>query len=322
MNMKFPINIVKEVKNAGKTTLAERLSLIIFIALLINVLIYSQIAPIAKSAGVSILLVILAQLILTIIISLTAFRIFVVREEDKKLEFEHSKDPSFSNYYYILDKENVRRLDTVPVHEYSDGNFFILIKFKYGDAPLRSSFATREMYEKLFNDCGKRNLIVRTFNMPEKFKDSVEYANILSSLSNIQSPSIAKVMREIITYNLDSNENTVGLMETTISVQTKFLYQIQDLQVVINNLMNSYKLKTNSVRTIEFLDTRKMKSFLRDYNCLEALDLSSLKTVEVNRELLMKSRNLISIAELNLITGEIITKIEEDSLVRCQSRRI
>ena len=322
MKMKFPNNIVKDIKNSGKTTVTERLSLIAFLAVFINFILYSQLVGLVVSIGIPKMILFLVQLAITGFISLMAFRIFVIREDDKVKEFENSKDSSLSNYYYLLDKDNVERIETAPIFEYSDGNFMMLIRFSYGHSQYDSSVGTRLLYEFLFNECGKADMEVRTFNMPECFKDSVEYSNIISGMSRIKSPELSTVMRDIISNLLDECDKYVGLMDTTIQIKTKSLYQVRDLGTIVKKLMDKYSNTPNSIRSIEFLGKNKLRSFLRDYYCLEALDLSSLKTVSVDRSTLIKSQGLVQVCELELSSGEIRVKINEESLVKNKARKL
>lgn len=314
--MKFPLNVIKDAQSSGKVSTGEKIVFIVFIVVLANLAVYYQVGPILEGLGLPNTVLLILQLLITIIACVGAFRFFVIKEEDKMKEYYNSSNSSLSDFYFIVDKENVDKTDFIPIFEYNDGNFMVLINLKYGSSSKYLMENTRILFQELFSNCCKLGLEFRTYNMPENFKDSIECSRFLENVSNIKDENTSLIMRDISSYILEETDKYMGVMETYIQIKTSYLYQVRDINILINKLLESYSSLPNSIRYIDFLNKNSLRNFLRNYYCLEALDLSSLKTVDVDSYFISKSKKNLNICELELSSGKIERKIDVKSFLK------
>ena len=302
--MIFPINVYKNIKEAGKTKASEKISAILIAALIVNIIIFAQIQGLLQGIGISPVITILVQLVITILVMIVLIRVFVVREHDKYVEHQKSKDSSLSNYYYIRNKENVDKIEEVPIFQYNNGNYFFIIGFTYGANSDRKKVGNEVFFTKLIRNILKYEMKYRCYQMPEDFRESVECKTFLKSLVNIEDPVLRDYMSKTVEYDLDYCSEFRELFKTVVLVETSNPYQINNIPTLIRDILKDYKNEVLSVRGIEFFDVQEMRNFCRDYHCLEALDLSSLKVNNIDKNTLLEYRNLVKVERIDLSNGK------------------
>lgn len=318
--MKFPLDVDSAVKNSGKATVAQKMTLLVTVLVLVSVYVFFLISSKLKAIGIPVAFGLMAQILVTLIIAITLVRHFVLRENDKVKEYEGSKDVSLSNYYYLESKERLEEIEKVPLFEFSDNNFMIAIQFSYGSFTRKQADNTRELFQSLLRQSFYKGLEVRTINMPEKFEDTKECNIFLSNLSRISNDRVSTIMREISSGLLEECSNYNSLMCTTLLIKTTDPIQIENYKSLINFIIKEYQSREHSIRSMNFMNQEDVKRFMRDYYGLEALDLSSLKTAKVSQGLLSEFRSVVRVCELELYNGE--TKQIEETTQKTKSKRI
>lgn len=304
--MKFPINILQKVRNAGKSTFSEKMTFVIFMIVLGDFLAYSQLLSVINSIGIPSYVFIIVLAIINITVFINIFRFYVVKEEDRISEDNHSRDTSLSNYNYIRDKKEQECAGEAPVFEYTDGNFFVLLKVTYGENDSEKSENTRRFFEDMFQEVLKIGAELRIYNMPENFEESIECDNYLSFIGNKtdnDNEALVKASLDIFENILSICANHRELCSTIICIKTKVPVQYYLLPSLINNIIDINKRRSNSIRSLEFLNRMSSRNVLRNYYCLEALDLSSLKSVELSKEILIKYRGEVNISSIQYNNG-------------------
>lgn len=304
--MKFPINILQKVRNAGKSTFSEKMTFVIFMIVLGDFLAYSQLLSVINSIGIPSYVFIIVLVIINITVFVNIFRFYVVKEEDRISEDNHSRDTSLSNYNYIRDKKEQECAGEAPVFEYTDGNFFVLLKVTYGENDSEKSENTRRFFEDMFQEVLKIGAELRIYNMPENFEESIECDNYLSFIGNKtdnDNEALVKASLDIFENILSICAKHRELCSTIICIKTKVPVQYYLLPSLINNIIDINKRRSNSIRSLEFLNRMSSRNVLRNYYCLEALDLSSLKSVELSKEILIKYRGEVNISSIQYNNG-------------------
>lgn len=300
--MKFPINISRSISEAGKSSGREKMLFIAFIMTLLNVFIFTQLRLALGGLGIPVFLILIVQILVNVLIVVALVRHFVVREEDKLNEYRNSKDSSLSNFYYVRDNKTLKTIYTAPVLEYTNGNYMTILKFSYGFTNDVKSNGSRILFKELFKEISQYGLDFRVYVLPEKFSDSIEYKNFLNSVSGIKDKKLANTVSSIYNAVIDISESNSEIQDTNIMICTKNPYQIDVLGLVIQQCIKFYSSIDHSFRRLQFMDKEMYRAFIRDYYELEALDLSNLKAIEVNSDLLTGFRDIVKVSTID--TGD------------------
>lgn len=308
--MRYPINVSKTLREAGKASMTEKLVFYAFIGLIANIIVFSQLGALLGGIGIPTFLIVLGQLIITLLIGSVVFRRLIIREDDKLEEHEKSKDTSLSNYYFIRNKEGQEHIESVPIHEYADGNKAIFIRFTYGAATDKSSEETRLILTYLCQITLRYGLEFRAINMPELFEESIECRTMLRNIGKSSYEPLSKFMLDQAMFILDTCKINGGLESTIVIIRTKTAIQIDSIAPIIRKLSDEFFKRDHSLRGMQFLDRSALNSLLRDYYCLEALDLAGLKTANVNRNTLIKYRDAIKVVEKEMKNGSTKSRLD------------
>lgn len=303
--MKFPINVSKTMREAGKSTGIEKFTALFAFTGFIDFFIFTQLEAFTRGSAFLTGLLFFIIVFFSIVLLIQVIRRFVVREDDKFIEHDKSKDATLADYYYIVEKENNEIVDSSTVFEYRDGNFMVAIKFTYGYTSDTRAESTRKLFMFIYNEVLKREMEVRTENMPEKFSESRECKRFKSSMAEIEEKSVADAMMSITTNLLDICDSYSQMFDTVMIIRTKNPYQVQNMISLIRIISDEFRKHVCSLRGMEFLDQSGLRAFLTEYYCLEALDLTNLKLIDVDTETLLKYRNLVKVHKVELSTGEI-----------------
>lgn len=306
--MIFPKNVSQQIRDAGKTSGQEKIGLFFSFSAFLCVITFPYFQSILSKIGFGFIGTLLTQLAIMGIVLFFVFRIFIVNEKDKIKEYEGSQKSSLDTYFNLRDKEYVDTVETAPYFEYSNGNLAVFLNLTYGYNTNNKKVGNEAFLTSVINESLKYNMVVRVYNTPEVFEESPECKSYLKNLSNIEDDRLRTMMGEFINYNLKYCNNFSELMSTTIIIQTTNPYQLDNLGLVIKKILESYSSSRTSIRGLEFFGKEKLRAFLRDYYRLEALDLSGLKSVEVDKKILSKYRKFVKVHEINLKDGKTIMK--------------
>ena len=302
--MIFPRNVANKLRSAGKTNNVDRLMFLVFIIFVVDVFIFFEVDAIFDAMHLPTWLLIVLMVLLNLFVLVILIRIFIVRENDKLVEHDMAKDASLSNYYNIINKDVQDFVDAVPVFSFNNGSTGVFLRLTYGATTNVRSRNNARFLTGLYRDALKAHLEVRTFNMPENFSESVECDTMLKGLSGIEDPSLLKAMGSYTSFMLDYCATYSQLQSTIILVRTRSAYQLDSLAIFLRACIASYNTMFTSIRRIEPLNSQRMRMFMSQYYCLEALDLSSLHTKDVSTELLLEYKNLVRVSEINYKNGK------------------
>lgn len=319
--MIYPHNIHNIEKNAGKTTISERVGLGIFTYVFANlILFYSVFEPMAKKVGVPIWCILLGQALFSIITGIGIFRKFVIKEDDNIKEYEASKSDSLARYYYVRkDSASILKINNdlnINIYEYSNSNFMFVMKLRYGSNDKEKSDNTFNLFTSIFNILNKNNLEYRTYNMRERYEDSSECDNLKRSVANIEQDKLQNLMLRITENMLNYSYEKSDLYCTNIVISTRNAFQFYDIQSVLIRILGIISTTKSCIRSVEFLNENAIRALFREYYGLEAIDLSMLKAIEPSVELLRKYRKVIQLYKMVDSENNIIenTEIIEKSL--------
>lgn len=306
--MKYPVNIKRGLRQAGKSTPMEKFSFGLMIGILLNVGIYFLLNSYFASIGISSVVLIFLILVLDIVIGIWLFRTFIVRENDKLKEHDSAKDTSLNSYYYIRDKENQDLVDNIPVYQFTDGSYFLLIQFKYGASNDKKSSESFVLMQNFFRNVLFNKLELRVYNMPEIFEESVECRAFINNLEYIDYKPLGDALLNM--YNQVLNECSMyrQMFETTVMVRTTSPIQVKYFKGIINALFSEFYKNESSFRSINVLKKEEMRNFIRDYYCLDALDLASLKIGNLSKDVLLGFKDRVKVYQINLNSGKIVHK--------------
>lgn len=318
--MIFPVNIAERLRTKGKTTKKDKVLLTVVIAIIANVLLFIYISPITKGLHIPTFVLILVQLGITSLITILFIRMFVVREKEKIDESDASSQASLNTYYYLRNKDVLEEIEQVPVFEYTDGNFCIGISLYYGANSDRKVDGNKFIIQNLINLCLSNGMTYRTISLPEKFKESIECYNYTQKLSNIEDSNLRDYMVDNLDMILNVSESSSELLRTVVLIKTSSPYQIQNYEMLIRKLRELFTMRINSFRGLSFMNNEDMRAFMRDYYCLEALDLSALKSKDIDASVLSEYVNMIKLVSYDLKTGT--HKIVEEIKMRNDVKRV
>lgn len=308
--MLFPVNISKKLRERGKSTVGQRMGALFFVILLIDGGIIAYMSPLLENVGIPMWATILIVLLITALIGWGIVRHFVIREDDKYEEYSASKSASLANYFYIRNKTDLEKIDSVPIHEYTDGNFAILLSITYGTNSEVGNRENKLFFTEVFKRILKQGLSVRTYNIPEDFSDSDEYKTYMSKVSKCDDIKLKNFMVDLLDYDIKINKARSELLNTILLIRTQNPYQIEFLDTVIRGILKSFREYNTSIRGLKFLDSEQMRKFMRDYYCVEALDLTNLKSSEVSSDSLLEYKNVIKVYEVVTQDGKVMKKYD------------
>jgi hypothetical protein len=300
--MKFPINVSKNMEAASTASASEKTTALVIITVLANIFIFSYVSGFIS--GRFLPLIVIIQIIVTIILFVVILRVAVIREDDKMIEHVRSKDSSLSNYFFVRNKDNFEKIREATIFEYTDGNFALMMSFKFGATTDQKAEGNREIFNELFRTIGTHELEHRVYNMPENFRESLECKTFIKSLTAIEDTDLSRVMLDLTNHVLDICSQYNSLYDTIVIIRTRNPYQRQMFDIILNKLEEITKID-NSIRSIEFLNEDGMRAFMRDYHGLEALDLSSLKISEVSTDTLLSMKGLVNVRRVQYKDGTI-----------------
>lgn len=307
-NIRFPRNISKSVREAGKVSASEKFTATALVSFIINIFLFSPMQTLVAMVHLPSFCGIILQILLTAFVGIIIVRRFVIREDDKLAEQNSSKSSSLSNYYYIRDKDNTERIESMPIYEFTDGNYTTFIKLTFGDSSDRRAENTRVFLTNVYQEVLKAEMQISTYVMPEDFSQSIECKRYVNSLAKIKYPQLSKAMLAIYKNDLEVCSKFSSLFTIVLQIRTKTPYQIMNFDTIIRKIIDSYTKDENSLRGLEFMEKEELRAFLRDYYCLDALDLSGLRLVSVSKDLLMKYKDLIKITEYETSLNDVVKK--------------
>lgn len=303
--MKFPVNISKTLRNAGKSSRGEKLTALTGLMAFADFIIFEQLSPLLKNIGVPTWIALVLIIVISLVILYKVFTVFILHEEDKIQEHDKSESASLSDYYYLLDSDRQEEITEVPAFKYNNGNYTLVVEFTYGYVTKQRADITSMFFEKFYNEALKMGLEVRTINLPERFIESKECSNFINSIGNSGNDEFTKISMSIANNMLELANSYNSLYKTVVLVKTKNPFQVLQMNTFVSRVSDEFHSLECSIRGMEFLNQDKLRNFLAEYYCLDAMDLSSIKVANLDLDELMEYKDLVKIVKLNYSTGEV-----------------
>lgn len=291
--MIFPHNIDRIIKVSKKNTPKQYFNVFLFLLIAVSLVAFFWIRTLLGGGVFLSLVIILVIAVFDIVVCTTVFRVFVIKEDDKVRESENSKSDSLANYYQIRERENNKVINGVEVFENTDGNHLVCIQLFYGPNDRVKAQKTLIFFGTLFNKLSKYCIDFRVYVGKENFRESEECKVFLHGVNNSKgSLKLSKAMLEISDLVLNFTEEKGELYSTYILIRMT-PFQLNTINVFMNELSALFSSSEHSIRSYKFLDKKKFRDFIRDYNNLEALDLSNLRNSNTTEEMMRKYGKLI-----------------------------
>ena len=298
MRMLYPLDVHQKTSDAGKMAAKDKTNFIIMMTIIANVALFFFLSQIFQNIlGLSIGWAFLLQLVLIFLIGTALFRFVIFDENEKVKEFKGYGKDSIAPYYNIRkDVEETIELGenrSVNVFEYNNGSLLGCIQIRYGSNNDKKAERTRDVFEAITRLLCSYGFEFRIYTMTEDFEQTDEYKNYINRINNIQDKAVSKYMLDIAEGVLKTSQELSNVSVTYISFRTIKSIQKMDIEIVVKSLINELIRGRTAFRSVEFLDKQALVNFSREYYGLEVLDLSMIKAIRPDMEMLEDYLRLI-----------------------------
>lgn len=295
--MFFPYNVDSQVKASKKADDGTKRSfflLIYFIACIVLYFILRDILVI--QFGMPWFVSILTTLVLSLTIGFFLLRFFVFNEKFLVESEEDSKSDSLGKYYKIRESELPQIIDGIEVFENTDGILCACIEILYGPNSEDKSEFTLVYLKHIFRALSQFSVDFRAYVTKENFLRSKECKNFLNTVNKPSNPELKSFVVEMSDLLLGFTKERSYLYSTFVIVRFPAInaHSLKGLRTKFNEIASA---STSSIRSIEFVDRSRFREFIRDYNLVEALDLSNYRTSDLPSNVYRKYKNKIFVIE-------------------------
>lgn len=305
--MFFPHNIDSQIKMTKKASKKDKTSIILFfLSMLVVVLFMFFRSFIRLPVFISLLLAILVGGAIGVLI----LRTFIFKEKDLLDEEESSKDDSLERYYNIIESELPNMIDGIEVFENTDGNMCVCIEVLFGPNDRAKSQRTLSFLAEIFGIISRFSIDFKAYVTREDFLRSIECKRFLNTINSVKDKNLAPVISEMGDLILSYTELHSNLYSTFLVIRFSPVNMI-NLPSLRDNILETLNSSGSSVRNVQFCDRLRFRSFIREYNRVEALDLSSFKGGKLTSKLVRKYRRHVFVVEKNNIGYSFKTGVKE-----------
>ena len=308
MRMLYPLDVHQKTADAGKLAAKDKTNFIIMMTVIANVALFFFLSQVFRNMlGLGIGWALLVQLVLIFIIGSGIFRFVIFDENEKVREFKGYGKDSIAPYYNIRkDVEDTIQLDerrSVNIFEYSNGSLLACVQIRYGSNNDRKAEITRDVFESVFKLLCNYDFEFRTYTMTENFEETDEYKRYIRKLNNISDTNVSKYMLDIAETVLKESQKLSNVNVTYIQFRTRRSIQKMDMEIVVKSLINELIRGRTAFRSVEFLDKQALVNFNREYYGLEVLDLSMIKAIKPDMDMLEDYLRLIKEYSIDCTDG-------------------
>ena len=306
--MIHPLNVYQKTAQAGKLDAKSKQSFIIGMFLILNIISFFVIYGIMRNFfGLGFGWAILVQLILLILISIPLFRFVIFDENEKIREHKSSDSDSFSRFYKI-GKDSQSELDLgrnrkINIFEASNGSTVLCVRFRYGGNNMRKAKLTSLVEQEIFRILSYNSLEFDTVVMSEEFKDTRESELLINRVNGGEDLELRHTMLTVTTNLLEQSKHLSCVDVNYIVVRARTEAQKADLEIALKEIINLLMTNHCAIRSFEFLNQRQFLDFCRVYYGLETIDLTILKSIKPDPELIDAYMKYVKVCSIETTSG-------------------
>lgn len=238
----------------------------------------------------------LIVLVLIVVVSITVIRIFIIDESSKLKEESNSKDDKLERFYQIRETELPTIIDDIEVFENLDGNLVACVEILYGPNDKYKAEKSLSILTYIMGRLGSFCLDFKTYTIREEFDKSIECKRFLSTINRSKnkgtSPHTSAIADKVLRITREK-----GKLESTFIVMRFTPLNSQGLKGLKNDLIETTLSSNSSIRSINFVDRARYREFIREYFCVDALDLGGFRNQGLTKKLMKKYRKEIYYVE-------------------------
>lgn len=284
--MIFPADVYKGTEESNKMVGENRLQLFMILFVFGGIGLFFVLLHVFQTylhAGLK--ATILAEFVIMLLIGVTAYRLYVFREDEKKQEYENRNNDSFARYMFLQKdsrKDIETRAQTFHLFEYNNGAITCTLEFKYGSNDSMRAEATRDCLQSIVHTMALYGFDTRFSIMSEDFGDSLDFKSYMNTLNGIEDINLRKCNIAIAeeALRLTDNYSNVEVMYLTISARST--YQLEELRVALLDCFKSIRSAATAFRSVRCLDLQEIIDFYRHYYCIQAIDLSMMRAIALS----------------------------------------
>lgn len=277
----FPQDVDRLVTDARTMSGGEKAKAYFGIIIGANIGISFISVPFFTQLGVPTWVPLLAQTILSLMLFIFIYRMFVFKENEKMQEISDGLTDSFSKYCYLrnMDTGEVIKASNrdIKLFELDNGATVFYLRFLYGEVSDKKSIGTRDLYEQLFRIFGEYRVDVNSVVSEEVFEDSNEHAMLLHQVSSIDDPKLSRIMQETTRRILEDTNDLACVDCVTLRIKTRVGYQRYIIDEMMNRVFSEIDKSTNSFRSVQVLMKEELLDYFKSFYRLSAIDLASMK---------------------------------------------
>lgn len=294
--MFFPFNVDRQIKTSKQVDGGAKATVGGFLFIVGTVVLYSTLRNLTYTMGIPAFIPLLATLVISALVGFFLLRFFVFNEKFLVESEEDSKNDSLGKYYKIRESELPRYMEGVEVFENTDGILCACVEVLYGANDKIKSENTLAYLINIFKLISQFSTDFRAYVTMENFLRSKECKNFMNTVNRDSNKSLKPLIAEMSDLILGYTEENSYLYSTFIIIRFPAIngYFLKGLQNKFGEMVTN---ANSSIRSIEFVDRARYREFIRNYNLVEALDLSNYKVSNLPSTVYRKYKKSIFIIE-------------------------
>lgn len=313
----YPIDVYSSTKNEGIGTRESKMSFAIGMGLIGFVLLVIITYVLVKDfLGGSLILTGVIILVIALIVGFIIFNLFVFRSSERQAESKSMGSDNFGRFYGIRkDIETVLQLDngdSIPVYQYGNGSPMVCLELRYGSSNSMKARGSREMYEDLFNIIGTMGYSFHTLTLTERYETTKEYQKLKNYLNVIEDKNLARVMLQITDHLVSHSRHSQAVIVDYIFIYGGVNRNAYMMTPLLEELYGLITISKTSFREPRFINGHEINEVIREYYGLEAIDMHSIKTINIDENKLVDFRENIKTYSVKTNTGKTIVDVDEE----------
>lgn len=296
--MKYPIDVNKRTSDQKKLIGQERTGVILGLFGIVSVALFfilQYALDLFFNLGTTATLIV--QAILTLIFGSYIFRIFIFKEEEKKVELENYESDSFGKFMNLRkDAETTLDVQKQKIHvfEYTNGCAMCALELRFGSNNELKSEGTYNALYRIMGIALSAGYGIQWLVLPEDFMSSVECRNHIASINRSPLRKNAKhIMQSTMEVFQQCNEESN--VDVLIAIfRSGTIYDQTDLEGMLTGILQTLKNEYTAFRSAKFLDIDGFLEVNRQYHCIPAIDLSMMQAIEIADAIDTEYRSLLS----------------------------
>lgn len=319
-NIVYPSKVYDSSVDRSKETKEQGIQSAILLLGIGSLLGFLFLSTVFKSTfGISSFWAFLIVLIVVGVIAVYVFRFGIFKEDDKLEEYHNEDTSDLGKFYDILNGiEEVLTIGKteIPCYKLVTGGYRVCIKLKHGSSDAVKRINSKDFMEDVGNILGAYNLIYDQTTMGEKYENTPEYEEYIGKLNKIKNKKLQETLLRIAEYNIAVSNDTCLVDCTYLIIDCKNSYQKYNMSSAISDIIRLFNGLKLVYSDMLFLTHSEFIEVCKDYYGVEVIDLSTIRSVMVDRNILTNYSDLVSTVAVETVDGRIIhyDKVMEEFL--------